>query len=191
MIGTISDDGGVTTTKPPEVNTTALRLSRTPGDMLKATLVMLVPVAILVALYVFFFGGNNVIRIDPTQSYADARAAAQFTVLQPADLASGWKPVSSQFQPGKTGLLRVGYVAPDGDGIQLIETNEAADTVLNAELGSIPTFGKSVEAGGLTWGLVDGKGSNVALVNTDSARTVIITGNASQSDLSDLAASLR
>jgi hypothetical protein len=190
MIGTISDDGGVTITKP-DVNTTALRLSRTPGDMLKATLVLLVPVAILVALYVFFFGGNNVIQIDPSQSYADARASAHFTVLQPAGLASGWKPVSSQFQPGKTSLLRVGYVAPDGDGIQLIETDEPADTVLNAELGSIPAFAKSVDVGGLTWGLVDAKGSSIALVNSEAGRTVIVTGNTTQADLAAFANSLK
>ncbi|HEY1487252.1 MAG TPA: DUF4245 domain-containing protein [Micromonosporaceae bacterium] len=184
----------MTTTEPaspPTVNTAALRLSRTPGDMLKATLVLLVPVAILFALYVFFFGGNNVIRIDPSQSYADARTSAHFTVLQPAGLSDAWKPVSSQFQPGATSMLRVGYVSPHGDGIQLIETNEAATLAIDSELGNVGSVARSVDAGGRSWGLVDAKGSNLALVDTEAGRTVIITGDASQSELQQFAASLR
>jgi hypothetical protein len=175
---------------PPSVNTAALRLSRTPGDMAKAVLVLLVPVALLVALYVFFFGGNNVIQIDPSQSYADARASAHFTVLQPADLSTKWKPVSAQFEPGATSTLRVGYIAPDGGGIQLIETDEPANTAITSELGNVGSLAHSVDAGGLTWGLVDAKGSALALVDTEASRTVIITGHASQAELQEFAASL-
>jgi uncharacterized protein DUF4245 len=184
----------VTTTQPapaPTVNTAALRLSRTPGDMAKAVLVLLAPVAILVALYVFFFGGNNVIQVDPSQSYADARASAHFTVLQPAGLPTTWKSVSAQFEPGATSTLRVGYLAPDGGGIQLVETNEAAKTVIASELGSVGSLAKSVNAGGLTWGVVNAKDSALALVDTESGRTVIITGHASQAELQEFAASLR
>ena len=50
----------------PSGHSAAVRLARTPVDMAKAVLVLLVPVAILVAVYVFFFGGSNVIAIDPS-----------------------------------------------------------------------------------------------------------------------------
>jgi hypothetical protein len=184
----------VTTTEPvppPTVDHTALRLSRTPGDMTKAVLVLLVPVAILVVVYVYFFGGNNVISIDPSQSYSDARASAQFAVLQPAGLSSRWKPVSSQFEPGATSTLRVGYVAPDGGGIQLIETDKPANAVISSELGSVGPVAKSVQAGGITWGVVNGKDSDLGLVDTESGRTVIISGQASEPELQQFAASLR
>jgi uncharacterized protein DUF4245 len=193
LIYGIGDDRCVTTTQPappPTVNTAALRLSRTPADMTKAVLVLLVPVAILVALYVYFFGGNNVIQIDPSQSYSDARASAHFTVLQPAGLSSGWKPVSSQFTPGATSTLRVGYIAPDGSGIQLVETDQAAGTVIASELGNVGSLAKSVDAGGRTWGVLQAKNSDLALVDTESSRTVIISGQASQTDLQDFASSL-
>jgi len=184
----------VTTTEhtpPPSVNTAALRLARTPGDMLKAVLMILVPVALLFALYVFFFGGNNVITIDPSGTYAEARAASRFAVLQPVGLDSKYKPVSSAFDDGTPATLRVGYVAPDGAGMQLVETNQPADAFLKSELGALPATSRSVQAGPLTWGLVtNAKNVGTALVSTEGGRTVIVKGEASRAELTAFAASL-
>lgn len=177
----------VTTTQPEKpVNTTALRLSRTPMDMAKAVLVLLVPVALLVAAYVFFFGGNNVISIDPSGDYAAARAAGQFSVLQPAGLPSSWKPVSSSYSAG---TLRVGYVTPSGSGIQLVESKQS---LINSELGATAPVAAEANAGGLTWGQLSVSGKPIrALVNTDPARTVIIKGQTGFDQLEAFAASLR
>lgn len=195
MIGRIGEDGVVTVTEhapPPSVNTAALRLSRTPWDMTKAVLVLLVPVAIMFGVYVFFLGGNNVIKIDPSGTYAEAKVAAQFSVLQPVGLSSGWKPVSSSYDNGHPATLRVGYVAPDGGGIQLVESNQPADTFITSELGNVADSAKSVQAGGHTWGVINAtRNSNRALVDTESGRTVIIVGQASQTELQQFAASLR
>src|SRR5689334_24332418 len=112
----------VTTTEP--VNHTALRASRTSMDMTKAVLVLLVPVIIAVLVYVFFFGGSDPIRIDTTSTFQTAHATAHYPVLEPAGLSSKWTPISAAYGADK--LLRVGYVAPSGDGIQLVESPEAA-----------------------------------------------------------------
>ncbi len=159
--------------------------------MAKAVLVLLVPVAVLVALYVFFFGGNNVITVDPSSTYADARAANTFTVLQPTDLPTSWKPVSSAFQPGKPATLRVGYVTPSGAGVQLVESSDPASTLVQDELGKGAAVGNTITANGRVWGVVNAtNGSNRGLVESESGRTVIIKGQASQAELSTLAASL-
>ncbi len=191
MIRRIGEDGCVTSTQPA-VNHTAIRLGRTPGDMLKAVLVLLIPIAILVALYVYFFDGNNVIVIDPSGTYADARASAHFTVVQPVGLPSSWKPVSSTYASGTPSTLRVGYIAPGGDGFQLVESDQASATLIEAELGAVNPLARSVDEGGLTWGVIKAtKHSDLALVNTTSTRTVIIMGQASQSELQQFAAALK
>ena len=51
---------------------------------------------------------------------------------------------------------------------------------------------RSVDEGGLTWGIISAtKHSDLALVNTTATRTVIIMGQASQSELQQFAASLK
>jgi hypothetical protein len=195
LIRGIGEDEGVTTTQPtapPTVNHTAIRLARTPGDMLKAVLVLLVPVAILFGIYVYFFGGNNVITIDPSGTYAEARVSAHFTVLQPAGLSSSWKPVSSAYTVGTPSTLRVGYVAPGGAGFQLVESDSPADTLIQTELGSVNPLARSVEINGRSWGVINAtKRSDLALVSTEQTRTVIIMGQASQQQLQQFAAALR
>ncbi len=175
------------------VNTTAIRLARTPMDMTKAVLVLLVPVMIAVVGYIYFFGGSNPIAIDPSGTYAEARQAAHFTVLEPSSLSSGWKPISSAWdEEGGGWVLRVGYVAPGGGGIQLVESNRPANALITSELGSTGAVATSVQIGDHTWGRVAaGKRSDRALVGTETGRTVIIMGQATDQELADFAAALR
>lgn len=162
-----------------------MRASRTPTDMAKALLVLFAPVAVLVTLYVFFFGGNDAIAIDPSGTYAAARASGQFTVLEPVGLSTDWKPVSSSYQGG---VLRVGYITPSGAGIQLVESKQ---DLIASEIGSAPRAAIAIEAGDLAWGrLTVPDKSDQALVNTDAARTVIISGAADFDELTSFAASL-
>lgn len=177
----------------PRQTGAALRLARTPGDMAKAVLILLVPVVLAVLVYVYFFGGSNVIAIDPSGDYSAAQASAHFTVLQPEGLPSGWKPVSSAYGKVTGGsLLRVGYIAPDGAGIQLVESDRPVNDLLTDELGPTNSLATSVDLGGRTWGQLDSTtGDDHALVDTEDGRTVIVHGQASQADLQAFVASLR
>ncbi|HEY9484925.1 MAG TPA: DUF4245 domain-containing protein [Micromonosporaceae bacterium] len=181
------------TTRPDQVNSTALRLSRTPLDMAKAVLILLVPVMVAVVVYVFFFGGSSPIVIDPSGAYGDARAAGAFPVVQPQGLPSGWKPVSSAYgiEHGRH-VLRVGYIAPDGDGLQLVESDGAAATVISDEVGTANPVGASVDIGGRTWGKVAaGKNNQQALIDTGDGYTIVVKGQTSDIDLRTFAAALR
>jgi hypothetical protein len=175
------------------VDPAALRLARTPWDMTKAVLILLVPVLVAVAVYVFFFGGSNPIAISTTDTYATAAADAHFTVLEPADLPKGWTPITIAYEPGNgTSLLRVGFVSPGGAGVQLIESDQPADTLLADELGATPPTASSVQLGDLTWGqIATAKRGDRALVSTDHGRTVIVTGQASEADLETFVSHLR
>jgi hypothetical protein len=180
------------TTPPDQVNSTALRLSRTPWDMAKAVLILLVPVMIAVGVYVFFFGGSSPIVIDASGSYGDARSAGAFPVVQPQALPSGWKSVSSAYgvESGRH-VLRVGYIAPDGAGLQLVESDGAAATVISDEVGTANPVGASVDIGGRTWGKVaTSKHNQHALIDTGNGYTIIVKGQASDNDLRTFAAAL-
>jgi hypothetical protein len=188
-LGSIGNYREVTMTEPAPVNTTQLRLSRTPMDMAKAVLILLVPIAILFALYVFFFGGNNVIPIDPSGTYSTATSSANFTVAQPSGLSDKWKPVSSAYADD---LLRVGYIAPNGDGIQLIESSHPANALLDSEVSKSARTGTAVSIGDTTWGQlnVPDRATN-ALVSTVGNRTIIIRGDTDFKTLQEFASALR
>ncbi|HKE63436.1 MAG TPA: DUF4245 domain-containing protein [Micromonosporaceae bacterium] len=175
------------------VNTIALRAARTPMDMAKAVLVLLVPVLVAFGIYVFFFGGSNAIAIDPSGTYSEAQAARVFPVVQPHGLPSGWQPVSSTYGDEKgRHVLRVGYVAPSGAGLQLIESDGPSATVLSNEIGTANPVGPSVDLGGRTWGQVGaGSSHQRALVDTEKGYTIIVKGQATAKDLATFAASLR
>jgi hypothetical protein len=180
------------TTPSDQVNSTALRLSRTPLDMAKAVLILLVPVVIAVAVYVFFFGGSSPIVIDPSGAYGDARAAGAFPVVQPQGLPSKWRPVSSAYgvENGRH-VLRVGYIAPSGAGLQLVESDGPAATVIKDEVGTANPVGASVEAGARTWGKVaTGKNNQQALIDSENGYTIIVKGQTSETDLRRFAAAL-
>ncbi len=157
-------------------------------DMAKAVLVLLVPIAILVAIYVYFFGGNNVIAIDPSETYNTAAASSNFTVVQPAGLPDGWKPVSAAYQDN---LLRVGYVTPAGDGIQIVETSHPANRSISSEIGKTPSVAPVTTIGGVDWAQLTGEGDSIkALVSTVGTRTVIIKGDTDFATLARFASSL-
>jgi hypothetical protein len=177
---------GVTSTEP--VNHTALRASRTSMDMTKAVLVLLVPVIIAVLVYVAFFGGADPIRIDASGTFQTARATGHFTVLEPVGLAKGWTPISASY--GSDKLLRVGYVAPNGPGIQLVESARAADDLVPAELGDAAIVTGTMTINGVTWARTEA-GDAHALVSTEAGRTVIVRGPASFDELGVFASSLR
>jgi len=181
-----------TSTGPDRSDTARLRLARTPMDMAKAVLVLLVPVIVAVVVYVFFFGGSNAIAIDPSGTFSDAAAARVFPVVQPHGLSSGWKPVSSSYGVEKgRHVLRVGYIAPDGAGLQLVESDGTSSAFIAGEIGTANPVGTPVALGGRLWAQVDaGRNDQRALINTEKRYTVIVKGQAPDRDLQELATSL-
>src|SRR5262245_42556363 len=109
---------------------------RRPRDMALSLLVLLIPVALFVALF-RFRGGEDVTMVDPAPAIAQARTAGAFPVLEPAGLASGWRPVNATFRrDGAVATLRLGYLTPTGGALQLIESDEPTEPLLGRELGA-------------------------------------------------------
>lgn len=151
--------------------------------------VLLVPVFLLLGAYKVFFSGDAPIAVDASDTWATARHSAPYPVLQPDGLPGGWTVISASYTGG---TLRIGYVTPDGSGVQLVESDRTGDVLIPAELGTDARAGNLVTIGGRSWRaypVVHGGGR--ALVLVDQGRTVLVTGTATDSDERTLAAALR
>jgi hypothetical protein len=110
-------------------------------------------------------------------------------VLEPAGLGKGWTVISASYGGG---TLRVGYVTPDRTGLQLVESDRTGDVLLPAELGADAQPGNLVQINGRPWRaypVVHGGGR--ALVLVDQGRTIVVSGTATDSEIRELAGSLR
>ncbi|RZU73284.1 uncharacterized protein DUF4245 [Micromonospora kangleipakensis] len=167
------------------------RSERSPRDMALSLLVLLVPIALLLAFYRGFLGGDEPATVDPAPAVQEARAANAFPVSAPAGLASDWRTVSARYQPEPGGAtLRIGYLTPEGRGAQLVQSNVPAEKLLPAELSGGQPQGTADLPGG-SWQRYTARGNEQALVLLEPTRTVIVVGDAGEAELRQLASALR
>jgi hypothetical protein len=152
-------------------------------------IVLLIPVAIIVG-FVWARGGDDPVSIDPQPTIAEAQAAKAFTVAVPTGLSADWHPISADYTTADS-TLRIGYVTPKGGAIQLIESSAPRDGLLINELGDDVRPVGVVPVGAVEWNSYQLHNGQRAIVLPTNGRTVIILGNAGQSELGELAASLR
>ena len=167
------------------------RSERSPKDMALSLLVLLVPIALLLAFYRGFLGGEEPTTVDPTTAVEQAREEAAFPVSQPEGLGSDWRTVSARYRAEPGGAtLRIGYLTPEGRGAQLVESNVPADKLLPAELSGGQPQGPAALPGG-SWQRYTARSNEHALVLLEPTRTVIVIGDAGENELRELATALR
>ncbi|MEU6073107.1 DUF4245 family protein [Micromonospora sp. NPDC047074] len=175
---------------PPAVDTH--KSERSPKDMAISLLVLLVPIALLLAFYRGFLGGDQPTTVDPAPAVESARAANAFPVSEPAGLADGWRTVSANFQTVDGGSsLRIGYLTPEGRGAQLVQSNVPPERLLPTELTAEAQPQGQTDLGGRTWQRYTARGNEQALVLLEPDRTVIVVGDARDNELRHLAAAIR
>jgi hypothetical protein len=197
----VGEDGQVQTVPPAgesdyyeddsdEARAYARPARRTARDLVISLVVLLVPIAFIVAVY-RLRGGEDPVVIDPSPALAQAEAAGAFPVSRPDGLAEGWRPVSAMYRREDSGaILRVGYLTPSGAGVQLIESNQPAEDLLRRELGDSVRPTGTVDISGHQWQSYEVRGDERALVLTGQDRTVIVIGHGGPDELRALAASL-
>nr|WP_296063658.1 DUF4245 domain-containing protein [uncultured Actinoplanes sp.] len=159
--------------------------------MIMSLAVLLVPIALLLILYRTLLSGDAPITVDPAPTIQEAQAAKLFPVAVPQGLGDDWHTSSATFTRAPNGAtLRLGYVDPDKDPIQLIESSVPTDTLLPAELstGAKPT-GNFRSASGV-WRVYDARPGEKALVLGEQNRTIVIVGRTDVDNLEKLATSL-
>jgi hypothetical protein len=130
--------------------------------------------------------------VDPAPAIAEARSANAFPVSEPVGLGSGWRTVTARFQRVDGGMtLRLGYLTPDGQGVQLVQSSVPVEKLLPTELTSNGRPRGTTELTGRSWQGYTARPGELALVLLESGRTVIVVGPVGEKELGDLAGALR
>ncbi|MDT0532235.1 DUF4245 domain-containing protein [Micromonospora sp. DSM 115977] len=192
--GAAPPDGGAETGErpapPPAVDTR--KSERSPKDMAISLLVLLIPIALLLAFYRGFLGGDQPTTVDPAPALESARAANAFPVSEPAGLGDGWRTVSANFQTVEGGSsLRLGYLTPEGRAAQLVQSSVPPERLLPAELTAEGQPQGQTDLGGRSWQRYTARGNEQALVLLEPNRTVIVVGDARDNELRHLASAIR
>ncbi|MFC0528061.1 DUF4245 domain-containing protein [Phytohabitans kaempferiae] len=172
---------------PPPVAST-----RTPRDMVLSLIVLLVPVLLVVLIYRVVQGGDQPVTVDTAPAISQARSANAFPVSEPAGLSDDWRAISATFQKAEGGqILRLGYVTPDGAGLQLIQSNVPAENLLPAELTKSGRAEGAVKIEGRSWQRYTARPGERALVLLEQERTIVVVGSAHEEEQGELAAAVR
>lgn len=151
-------------------------------------LVLLIPIVLLLAFYRGFLGGDQPTTVDPTPAFEQARAAGAFPVSEPAALGDGWRTVRASYRTAEGGaVLRVGYVTPEGRGLQLVQSDVPPERLLPIELTEEGRPQGQTDLGSSTWQRYTARGNEQALVLLQPERTVIVVGDARDNELRALA----
>jgi hypothetical protein len=171
--------------------TTGKRGGRSPRDMALSVGILLLPIVLLLIFYRVVLDGDKPVSVDAAPTIQQARSAAVFPVLVPQGLSEDWHTVSATFRKDADGAtLRLGYVDPENEPIQLIESSVPTAKLLPAELGQAPKAVSTFREGARTWQRYDAREGENALLLVEKGRTVIVVGVAESKALERLAASL-
>ena len=164
---------------------------RSPKDMIMSLAVLLIPIALLLTFYRLVLDGDKPISVEAAPIIQEARQAQAFTVLEPRGLGDDWHASSATFRRETDGAtLRLGYVDPDDDPIQLVQSSVPPATLLPVELtDKAEVVGDFRSAAGV-WRLYDARPGEKALVLAEQGRTVIVLGKTDVDNLETLAGAL-
>jgi hypothetical protein len=164
---------------------------RSVRDMTLSLAVLLVPIALLLIFYRVVLSGDAPVTVDATPTIQEAQQAALFPVAVPRGLGDDWHTASATFRRESGGAtLRIGYVDPGKDPVQLVESSVPADSLLPGELGdSAKALGNYRTPAGV-WRVYDGRAGEQALVLAEPTRTIVVVGKADLAKLGALASAL-
>lgn len=191
---TVAEPSGAASLDPPAppAAVDARRSDRSPKDMAISLLVLLIPIALLLAFYRGFLGGDQPTQVDPSPAIEQAQGANAFPVSQPTGLGDDWRTVNARYQEVEGGsTLRIGYVTPEGQGAQLVQSNVPAERLIPAELSDRAQPQGQTDLDGRSWQRYTARQNEQALVLLEPGRTVIVVGDARENELRRLASSLR
>jgi hypothetical protein len=127
---------------------------------------------------------------------------APYPAVAPAGLPASWQPVSSGLAVGGangqgTVTWQLGYMTPDGALASLEETNASPGAFVrrmtNDGAALLPAHPAPTHLGGQAWSLIatPARGQRSMYLTSPAGFTVVVTGNATWTELRELAASLR
>jgi hypothetical protein len=133
--------------------------------------------------------GDPVRPVEYASAAESARSVAPFDVLAPEQLPKGWRATSVRYVPGDEATWHLGILT---DADKYIGVEQAVGDME----GLIDTYAAESEADGVlevdgeSWQLLR-DGDETTLVRDDGGSATLVTGDAPQSDVELLVASLR
>jgi hypothetical protein len=178
------------------------RRNKTVRDMTISMVVIVIGVLVLVAFQGGFSfspgtpSGGTAPTADVQGGFSTADRLTGFPVVIPKGLPSTWHGSSFSLTPAPgtpdaPPTVRGGWQTPTGSYITLIESSGSLTAVLAAELGQ--TDGSStgsVTVGSAQWSISPGVRNEVAWSRTSSGVSLLITGNATVAEFTQLAAAV-
>lgn len=140
--------------------------------------------------------GGTAPTTDVQAGFSTAGRLADFVVVQPKGLPASWHGssfsiTSAPGTPVAPPTVRGGWQTPTGTYLTLIESSGGLIAVLGAEIGQTDgSMTGSVTAGGAQWGISPGVRHELAWSRTAKGVTLIITGNATVAEFTQLAVAL-
>jgi hypothetical protein len=166
------------------------REGRSPRDMALSLLVLIVPIALLLVFYRVVLSGDEPLTVDPASSIQ--LASKEFAVLAPAGLGEDWRVTAATFKRENGGAtMRIGYVDPDDNPVQLVESTQPAATLVPAEVGRDGKRTGAYRTDARTWMVYSGRPGETALIFTETNRTILVLGKTKQANLEKLASALK
>jgi hypothetical protein len=166
------------------------RGERSPRDMALSLAVLLVPIALILIFYRYVLSGDAPVVVDAAPTIQEAQSAQVFPIAVP-HLGADWHTASATWQRTSAGgTLRIGYVDPDKDPVQLVESSIDVKTLVMGELTSSAMPLGTFQAGARSWHRYAGRPGEEALVLFEQGRTIIVVGKTNARNLDALASSL-
>jgi hypothetical protein len=162
------------------------------GDPLRTTVVILAIMAVLGGAQQLLSSppGDPVRPVDYSQALDAARDVAPFDVLAPDELPEGWRATTVRYVPGDEPSWHLGILTDEDLYVGLEQSvGTPEDLVEQHAAGSRPEG--EVELDGSAWQLRR-EGDETTLVRDEKGpAATLVTGDAPQDDVEQLAASLR
>ncbi|HEY6748947.1 MAG TPA: DUF4245 family protein [Mycobacteriales bacterium] len=177
---------------------------RGPGRSFTGLLWSLVPIIVVVSLLVLWQRGSAspVPSVDPAPDVAYAQRISPVPLPAPGPLPGTWRPTSSSVdapnadpsqadQPKRSPVtLTIGYLTEDDHFAEVVVGDRTATALLDqTEPGA--TKDSDVIVGTARWDTYRNPRGEQVLVGTVGKAGVLVTGDASGTDLATLAASVR
>jgi len=138
-------------------------------DMAMSMAVLLVPIGLFYVGWNWLASDRQVSVVDTTENHATA-ASLGLAAIEP-ELDGEWKAISTDLAVDEeTVTLRTGYYSPEGNGLQLAETNGTPADVNEDLTGA----GTPVEAAGIEWAAYE-TGSGETWVAEIGGETVVLS----------------
>jgi hypothetical protein len=172
------------------------RLQRfTAGNMIRSLVPLVLGCLFIVGVMALRQNPEDPVRVVETTSAERAVSqVAGYSLLVPRGLSAEWRPTSVRTNAGAASAgdpvtLQIGWYTPGEEFAEYVISDDAEAPALTDVLDHATQTG-SEQVGGDTWQRLTTERGETALTRTEGTATLVITGSASDAELTTLAGSL-